>query len=812
MGFQLQTQEFRGFKGLNDSRNPFLLQPTEASDCSNVRYDDGAITKIAGAAVHGSDITATCHETWGMYDFVKRDGTRRFVRVARTAAANPIVGTSLYWDNAGTWTVVGAGADFHASLHTFVTWPLTDLLFLANKGGSVMSKYNGTSLSAWGLPVPGVAPSTARHHDGDITTDTAANNGLATAPDLDGVASAVLPVPGVAPSTARQDDGNIATDTLPNDGTATAPDLDGVAGGSLLLGGTFSVKYTYYNTTTGEESVPTSATAIVLGAAEGTIRVEIQRDPWWTDDTNFDSIRIYRTAPSGSDYFLDKTVDANNIKGAGETIADAACANRQVDLDGAVAATEPLLKSYGVSYTYYNSLTGEESNPTDTATLTFAVGEKTIRVELQRDPWWVDDTNFDSIRVYRTTGQSTVALAATAQQYLDRTIDANNIKGGAEDINDAACANRQIDLTQTDVALTAAGTLRETDNDRPPALKYIVQHQGRIFGAGNATNPHQLFYSKLEEPENWPGLNFINIYNPATGGRVDIIGLLPYQDQLWIFTRDQVAILRGTTNADFVLQWLPHGIGCVSHHTIAAFGNVIAWWSEMGPVAWDGGQFVLLGLGERPRIQTLIDTGIASARLDDMVAALWKIGGRVQYIVAYTPTGGSAHTRLLVYDKLQDAFSIRNYGVNCTSLAVVEDSNDLDRIFLGTDSLDVLQLDQGNAIDGGAISAYHDTSWFDAGQPSARKKLAGLNFWVKPETTAGWKITVSWYFDFSTTAAGSKTITVPATRARPIHLPLRGKFQAVRYRFANANANEPFSIDSYEVLYRRQTALREVAA
>ena len=474
-------------------------------------------------------------------------------------------------------------------------------------------------------------------------------------------------------------------------------------------------------------------------------------------------------------------------------------------------------------YTYYNSISGEEGNPQGAGTIptVTAAALDAIDVILDEDDWWSnpsEDFHFDQVRIYRTT-------AGGATYYLDRTVNATNIDGAGGNLDDAAAGVRTARITQTDIALTAGGTLMETDNDRPVGMKYIVAHKERIFGVGVSSNPQNLYYSKLNEPENWPTLNFIRTYNPQQGGLTDITGLLTFRDQLYVFTRDQMWVLRGSSETDFILERLPHGIGCVSHHTIKTFQNVVMWWSEGGPVQWDGSSFTF---PYNDKLDTLMRWTAANStdwtnagspaaidpdRMDSMVSEVFKVGGRLMWWTAYTARTGTTNDRILIYDFAHEAWSIML--VPTASMGILEDSTtDMDRIYLGGYTGTIREAWRGFTFEAGAISAQADTKWFDMGQPANRKKLRGMQVWLRARdaSLAAHNLTIYWYFDFSTTAFDSTTIAVPASRAAPIYFPLRGKFQHVRFRFENTAASEDFVIDGFDVQFRPQPVLREVAA
>ena len=493
---------------------------------------------------------------------------------------------------------------------------------------------------------------------------------------------------------------------------------------------------------------------------------------------------------------------AANLTAWGLAVPPAALA----DMKEAAGGGLTLLGVYLFKFTYYNSITTEESNPVATSsTKTLTGANQTITFDVPADGAF-DVNAADKVRIYRTTDGGTT-------YYLDQTL---------------AYAGALLDdqpSTQSDLALVAGGTLLATDNDAPVALKVIVSHKNRVFGWGNPANPHILYYSKISGPENWPTANALDTKNPSsTAGPQDIIGGFVQDDQLHLLTADQHLILTGTTADDFKLEWLPHGAGTFSHHTITQWDRFTAWESLSGTCVWDGSSHTfpakdkLRGLyGWMARDATDwtnagSPTAIGPAGLSNMTATIQKTPDKFQRVVSFRRRGQTTNDRLLIHDLQRGCFHIRT--VAAASLGVVKDSNNVDHIYLGNYGGLTLELDRGFTFNGAAISAFAETKNFDLGPPEKRKSARGLQVSVRSRdaSLAAHTVTISWYSDYSTTAAGSRTVAIPAARGVPVFIPISVKGQFIRFRIENTNASQDFAVDAFAVLVRELTIARERVA
>jgi hypothetical protein len=135
-----------------------------------------------------------------------------------------------------------------------------------------------------------------------------------------------------------------------------------------------------------------------------------------------------------------------------------------------------------------------------------------------------------------------------------------------------------------------------TDNGIMPATKYLTQYQGRVFAAGDPSNPMRLYFSEPSEPENWPSVNYLDI---NSGDGYTITGIVNFSNSIIIHKNDDsgngsVYLLyipdsTGTSGTDnWYLVKSPSAYGGQSGKALVFFNNLLAFINAKGVYALSG--------------------------------------------------------------------------------------------------------------------------------------------------------------------------------------------------------------------------------
>lgn len=231
--------------------------------------------------------------------------------------------------------------------------------------------------------------------------------------------------------------------------------------------------------------------------------------------------------------------------------------------------------TYKVTFLYYDL---EESNGGPaTGTITPTAGNQTV--DLSSLP--IGGYGVTARKIYRDDNDGVYLLVGTV---------ANNTA-----------------TTFSDTASTGTAPI-PTDHDTPPAFQYIVAHLDRNWIAGIPGDPFAIMFSEAGLPNVFPASNRIvcNQSDPVTG-------LYVYNDKVWVFNRNTIGSILGTTKDTFRYSILPSSVGCVDNRTIQIRTTsgipVMLWLSSRGIYGTNGSSVTYLS----DAIEDLVNFNIQQA-------------------------------------------------------------------------------------------------------------------------------------------------------------------------------------------------------
>lgn len=208
-----------------------------------------------------------------------------------------------------------------------------------------------------------------------------------------------------------------------------------------------------------------------------------------------------------------------------------------------------------------------------------------------------------------------------------------------------------------DGAAAAMSNLLDTGVGNAPSNKYAIVLNQRIFACGNATYPNRLYYTDLDDGEDWTtgggsrtvdsndGDSISGIANYAFFG-ADIYNkiLLTKLHKLYLIDVDNAAPANWSNNL------INTEVGCYSHWSIKNIGTAM--------VFWDGWRLQsLTGLTITPlSIQIHGELSIiASAYRGTVTGEVWN--DKNHYYLSFVPSGTTTHTIIYVYDYVLNAWA-----------------------------------------------------------------------------------------------------------------------------------------------------------
>lgn len=309
--------------------------------------------------------------------------------------------------------------------------------------------------------------------------------------------------------------------------------------------------------------------------------------------------------------------------------------------------------TYESRVTFYNSATGHESSAGPTSGTVTVVSQ---RITFSSIPVSAD-TQVTSRKVYlRNT-------ATMANFYLATTISDNVTTTYSHNAADSTLITLGPDTAE---------------NDPPPAtVKFLAVHRSRMFAADDTA----LYYSKVSFPESFDP-DFTEPVNPNDGQA--ITGIHAAHDVLIIFKSSSMYALVGDGPDDWAIRLVDPDIGTTSHRSVVTVEGRTYFWSEQGPMVWDGeGRPTPIG---RPLIEATIAPAELNGELLIHVAAAADLA--YQRVMFAVPSVGQTKLDLILpYNYRLGVWESEQWDpVNVGSFGVADDDVGRPWVFIGSNA------------------------------------------------------------------------------------------------------------------------------
>lgn len=235
----------------------------------------------------------------------------------------------------------------------------------------------------------------------------------------------------------------------------------------------------------------------------------------------------------------------------------------------------------------------------------------------------------------------------------------------------------------------------------PPNFAFMVKHKNRMWAAGVAANPSRLHYCADSDPETWVG---------GTSGSIDIdpddgdaiVGLVSHKDDLWVFkgpNRLSIHRITGATPSTFARIPFVTGVGGVNHNSSIRLADDIAFASPRGIHSLA----TTANFGDY--LETFLTQPILSYYQNELNHSVlntsWGVNYQARGVAVWTfaKSGGTAKNVMLALDyRFQPPrwakWDAATGYLAANSLAVLQDSSRKHRLFAGTTTGYVYELDR----------------------------------------------------------------------------------------------------------------------
>jgi len=431
--------------------------------------------------------------------------------------------------------------------------------------------------------------------------------------------------------------------------------------------------------------------------------------------------------------------------------------------------------SYSWVYTYYNSESGHESDPSLSYSKDVTDGQG-ITLNITES---LDD-QVDRIRIYRTVVNGAIYL-------LEEEITSTT-------------------TYTSDATDTLLGLPVETDNAPPPILRGLAYHKGRVVGWGNPENKSYVYFSNIDEPESWDDEDIRDV---GTRDGYNINGIYTFLDYVLVFKeRNHIYVLDDVTFADISSVNIIKANtdrGCGAYRSIAQIKNFIMFMTDQNTVesyvAADPDTVYKYDMLQTIDVSEKIKGQIKDISTDICAAAVFD-----DCYILSSPT----KNMVLYYD-----FDLKSWW-RMDNMRVYKFLKDGDTLYGAFNDGKVYKLFVGETDDGTAVTSYWKSKQFDIELPNNWKRVRRLYLNFAGEIRGD--VDVTYYKDYSL-AATTEAISLASSTSfwgtfdwaeedwagTPVAVQgrviMKGRCKVVQIMLKNTDINEQFKLYGLELFY-----------
>lgn len=441
--------------------------------------------------------------------------------------------------------------------------------------------------------------------------------------------------------------------------------------------------------------------------------------------------------------------DGNSLRFAGISAPTAQVSASASTTGGTLAAG-----TYWVYYTFVNTVTGDESNPSPGVSVTTTGTTGAINtVGMMTSP----DPQVNARRIYITGVNGTDGAVA----YLVTTVNDNTT------INYGDATNKAI------TAVPTGTTLEYFANHEAPQASVVGVFRDGTFLGGNSLFPTRLYRSAIGYPTRYDPISLYLDLDLDSGD--PITHMIRTNNYLLVSMRDGTARVytTGDTNAPFAFDFLPIKHGAVGAQAAAYSESTIFYMADDDCFQTDGQNEQNITSPDNPlypSIQYTMREGLNDALKDGVSVAVYHPRNQVWFCVA--ATGATSNSMVLVYDSSQGIWT--KYLLPIDTILQSENENDATRLIGAVNgyvsTLDTGSYDGVTSLVSSTVTAGTTTSVTISGVHSVANGLtlhlfnfaseSVVSATVESATNDGTNTTIKVYSSFGLTPAAGDRVVV----------------------------------------------------
>jgi len=468
----------------------------------------------------------------------------------------------------------------------------------------------------------------------------------------------------------------------------------------------------------------------------------------------------------------------------------------------AAAGAGNLNGDYDWRYTFYNTNTGQEGNPSATMAAQDSYTNEAVNVTVTITDA-LTDAQITHVRLYRRGGTLTdnwrrVSTTAIGAGPTTQVI--------ADDNTDTSIVSAPLLELDNDVPVVSVNSAGATRYLQP--IPYIWGPVNEtLFACGDAERasnkgrPDAVYWSKRNRPESWPLANFVLLGNPVDKTMNGFV----YNGKSYVFTREQLYMMFPQDDGTWLPLLTPLSKGIVGQWAFCVGGGYIWFCAKDGVYRATDSESEKISDPIRPLFPYRSLAGYASpgpynpvnfgaANADVLDIRMAYHNDEIWFI--YRDSTGPNFGRMAIYSAETKAWRFEE----STPLFQAPYSDEIPQsqlLLLGRDG--TIHHKSGNDWNGTVIDVIVETGGLDQGAPRDEKEYGDVAIWADPKT--GKDITVGAYANGSTTAFATDTITGNGLTHKVMDLGGNyARFITLRFSWQSDDSSQPRILNA-EVSY-----------
>ncbi|MFZ5559709.1 MAG: hypothetical protein ACOZAL_02870 [Patescibacteria group bacterium] len=278
-----------------------------------------------------------------------------------------------------------------------------------------------------------------------------------------------------------------------------------------------------------------------------------------------------------------------------------------------------------------------------------------------------------------------------------------------------------------------------------------VVHKNRLYLGGNLTYPSRIYYSELNEPNNFHAINYFDI-NEKDAEKITGLATLysgefasPYAD-LYIFKPHHIYELSGNSASTFALFEVISGIGAVAPKSIVSYGGAIFFLGDEGIYIFDGRSVKKISDKIEPIIKGMNKTKIEKA------SAIFYDN---HYWLSYPDSSDTVNSKVLVYSPQFDAWGQISFSAGAPEIWIQQAGiSDTIKMLFGKGGK-IYRYGTDIKDESFSITGTYQSKWFDFGEPLDLKRLSYFDVEYSKDTGS---VYLDYYKDYVSSSTARDTL------------------------------------------------------